>query len=52
MDIHNLYSNRNASKPEVFIYDHLPKKLKVQITLIWKDFNNKVVIGRSTRMSP
>lgn len=38
MAIRNLYSKRNKVPVDVFRYDTLTEKLKIQIVYIWKDF--------------
>lgn len=38
MGIHNLYSKRNKTPVDVFTYDELPKKLKIQIVHLWTNF--------------
>ncbi|PSR53875.1 hypothetical protein AHMF7605_10280 [Adhaeribacter arboris] len=38
MTIHDLYSKRNKGLPDVFTYDVISDKIKVQIQYIWDDF--------------
>jgi hypothetical protein len=38
MNIHDLYSKRNKKPVDVFTYDELSEKLKIQIVHIWTDF--------------
>lgn len=38
MAIHDIYSKRNKNKDEVFKYNDLLEKLKIQIVHIWKNF--------------
>ncbi len=38
MGIHDLYSKRNRKPVDVFIYDELPEKLKIQIVHLWTNF--------------
>ena len=41
MAIFNLYSKRNSKDPDIFIYDSLPDKLRIQIKFIIVDFLEK-----------
>jgi len=41
MPIYDLYSKRNRKPVDVFTYDHLPKKLKVQITHIFENYSKQ-----------
>jgi len=38
----NLYSKRNKQTPDVFTYDVIPNKLKIQITRNWEKLHNNV----------
>ena len=42
MSIEDIYSKRHKNKNEVFIYDCLTKKLKIQIIKIWEKFFNQI----------
>lgn len=45
MGIFNAYSKRHQQKSDVFSYDILPEKLKVQIVFIWENFFNGLELG-------
>ena len=38
MSIHDLYSKRNKKPVDVFTYDELSEKLKIQIVHLWTNF--------------
>jgi hypothetical protein len=42
MSVHDIYSKRSKKKTDVFIYEPLSEKLKIQIEHIWKNFFKQV----------
>lgn len=38
MAIHDIYSKRNKNQADIFSYDEIPEKLKIQIVHIWTLF--------------
>jgi len=45
MAINNLFSKRNKQAPDVFTYDQIPKKLRIQVLRIWQklhDINSRI----------
>jgi len=42
MSVQDIYSKRNKKKTDVFIYDSLPEKIKIQIEHIWGKFFKQV----------
>lgn len=43
MAIYDTYSKRNSPKSDVYIYNVLSDKLKIQIAYIWKNFFNQII---------
>src|SRR4051794_24961299 len=38
MSIHDIYSKRNKKQTDVFVYDELSEKLKIQIVHTWTNY--------------